>query len=53
MSEHERKEAIARRLSSKTMGLGYWAAFDAQARLAKRTVDTKKVVTSLPVKKEK
>ena len=29
MSESERKAAIARRLSSKKMGLGYWGAFDA------------------------
>ena len=36
MSESERKAAIARRLSSKTMGLGYWAAVDAQAHLTKR-----------------
>ncbi len=39
MSESERKAAIARRLSSKTMGLGYWGAFDAQARLTKRALD--------------
>ena len=38
MSESERKAAIARRLSSNTKGLGYWAAVDAQARLTKRTL---------------
>lgn len=42
MSESERKAAIARRLSSKTMGLGYWAAVDAQARLTKRALDAAK-----------
>ena len=42
MSESERKAAIARRLSSKAMGLGYWAAVDAQARLTKRAVDAAK-----------
>lgn len=39
MSESERKAAIARRLSSNTKGLGYWAAVDAQARLTKRVPD--------------
>jgi hypothetical protein len=39
MSESERKAAIARRLSSNTKGLGYWAAVDAQARLTKRAAD--------------
>lgn len=42
MSESERKAAIARRLASKTMGLGYWSAVDAQARLKKRAVDAAK-----------
>jgi hypothetical protein len=42
MSEFERKTVIARRLSSKTMGLGYWGAFDAQARLTKRALDAAK-----------
>ena len=42
MSEFERKAAIARRLASKTMGLGYWGAFDAQARLTKRALDAAK-----------
>jgi hypothetical protein len=42
MSESERKAAIARRLSSNTKGLGYWAAVDAQARLTKRAVDAAK-----------
>lgn len=42
MSEFERKAAIARRLASKTMGLGYWGAFDAKARLTKRALDAAK-----------
>lgn len=42
MSESERKAAIARRLSSNTKGLGYWAAVDAQARLTKRALDAAK-----------
>ncbi len=47
MSESERKAAIARRLSSKTMGLGYWGAFDAQARLTKRAVDAAKFASKI------
>ena len=42
MSESERRAAIARRLSSNTKGLGYWAAVDAQARLTKRAIDAAK-----------
>lgn len=45
MSESERKAAIARRLSSNTKGLGYWAAVDAQARLTKRAADLLRAVS--------
>jgi hypothetical protein len=46
MSESERKAAIARRLSSNTKGLGYWAAVDAQARLTKRAADLLRAAVS-------
>lgn len=46
MSESERKATIARRLSSNTKGLGYWAAVDAQARLTQRASDLLRAAVS-------
>ena len=48
MSESERKAAIARRLASKTMGLGYWAARGAAARLTKYAPDVASATSVKP-----
>ena len=38
-SDLQRKKTIARRIASKTMGLGYWAAIDAQKKEGKVQVN--------------
>ncbi len=48
MSESERRAAIARRIASKTMGLGYWAARGAAARLTKYAPDVAPVTSAKP-----